>query len=191
MLRDAKVTFPNTRALKSSFAGGVRERRGRLAADNRRGLVDELVVLEGLDHEQGKVDTARDVAIEYGVAHVPAPHGQALALALLEVAAAHDGPARVAGKHPPARFHLVVDVHDASESSERAGDLHERLELPRIHVLAVARDVPPAREHEACPRTRVVEHRLGRSRRVLMDPPPDQHDEHPVAPGYRALADLA
>jgi predicted dithiol-disulfide oxidoreductase (DUF899 family) len=35
-----------------SCAGGVRERRGRLTADDRRGFVDELVVLEGLDHEQ-------------------------------------------------------------------------------------------------------------------------------------------
>src|SRR6266540_3070433 len=33
-------------ALKSSLVGGVRERRGRLAADDRRGLVDELVILE-------------------------------------------------------------------------------------------------------------------------------------------------
>jgi RND superfamily putative drug exporter len=32
--------------------------------------------------------------------------------------------------------------------------------------LAVARDVPPAREHEARPRRRVFEHRLGRARRA-------------------------
>jgi hypothetical protein len=51
--------------------------------------VDELVVLERLDHEEGEVDAAGEVALEDGVAHVPAPHGQALALALLEVAAAH------------------------------------------------------------------------------------------------------
>ena len=30
---------------ESSLVRGVRERRGRLAADDRRGLVDELVVL--------------------------------------------------------------------------------------------------------------------------------------------------
>ncbi len=52
----------------------MRKRRGRLAADNRRGLVDELVILEGRHHEQGKVHAARDVALEDGVAHVPAPH---------------------------------------------------------------------------------------------------------------------
>src|SRR4051794_41362165 len=69
-------------ALQGSSAGGMRERRGRLAADNRRGLVDELVVLEGFHHEQGEVHAARDVALEDGVAHVSAPHGQALALAL-------------------------------------------------------------------------------------------------------------
>jgi hypothetical protein len=71
--------------------------------------LDELVVLEGLDHEQGEVDAAREVVLEDGVADVPAPHEQALAPALLEVAAAHNGPARVAGKHPPARLHLVIE----------------------------------------------------------------------------------
>src|SRR6185437_9676404 len=175
---------------KSSLAGRVRERRGRLAADDRRGLVDELVVLESLHHEQGKVHAAREVALEDRVAHMPAPHGQALTLALLEVATAHDGPPRVAREHAPARLHLVVEVGEASEPRERATDLHERLELPRIHVLAVEGDVPPAREHEARPRRRVVEHRLGHARRVAVDPSRDQHDEHPVAPGDRPLDDL-
>src|SRR6266699_509453 len=74
----------------------MRERRGRLTADNRRGLVNELVVLEGRHHEEGKVHATRHVALENGIAHVPAPHWQALALALLEVAPAHDRPPRVA-----------------------------------------------------------------------------------------------
>lgn len=74
------------RHIEESVVGGVRERRGRLAADDRRGLVDELVVLEGLHHEQGEVHAARDVALENGIAHVPTPHRQALTLALLEVA---------------------------------------------------------------------------------------------------------
>src|SRR6266545_2985802 len=169
------------------YSARVRECRGRLAPDDRRGLVDELVILEGLHHEQGKVHAARDVALENGVTHVPAPHGQALALALLEVAAAHDGPPRVAGEHPPARLHLVVEVGEASQTRERAKDLHDRLELPRVHVLAVARDVPPAREHQARARRRMVQHRLGRSRRVPVDASRDQHDEHPVAPGDRSL----
>src|SRR5437660_10843493 len=52
----------------------MRERRGRLTADNRRGLVDELVVLEGRHHEEGKVQATRHVALENGIAHVPAPH---------------------------------------------------------------------------------------------------------------------
>src|SRR5438093_105546 len=62
---------------------------------------------------------------------------QALTLALLEVAAAYDGPLCVAGEDAPARLHLVVEVGEASEPRERAEDLHERLELPGIHVLAV------------------------------------------------------
>ena len=129
-----------------------KQRRGRLAADNRRGLVDELVVLEGRHHEEGKVHAARHVALENGVADVPAPHWQALALALLEVAPAHDGPPRVACKHPPARLHLVVEVHNASEAREPADDIHEHFDLPRVHVLAIASDVPPAREDQARPR---------------------------------------
>src|SRR5882762_9704819 len=95
-------------------AGGIRERRGRLTADNRRGLVDELVVLEGRHHEEGKVHATRDVAFKHRVAHVPAPHWQALAIALLEVAPAHNGSPRVACKHPPARLNL------SSRSTTRA-----------------------------------------------------------------------
>ena len=105
----------------------MRERRGRLAANNRRGLVDELVVLEGRHHEEGKVHPTRDVALEDGVAHVPAPHGQTLALALFEVAPPHDGPPRVACKHPPARLDLVIEVHDAGEARKPADDIHEQL----------------------------------------------------------------
>src|ERR671934_2769060 len=105
----------------------MRERGGRLPADDRRRLVDELVVLERLDHEQGEVDAARAVALENGIAHVPAPHGQALTLALLEVAAAYDGPPRVAGKDPPGRLHLVVEIGEASETRKRAEDLHDGL----------------------------------------------------------------
>jgi hypothetical protein len=74
---------------------------------------------------------------------VPAPHGQALAHTLLEVAATHDRAAGVAGEYPPARLHLVVDVEEAGET---AGDVDEELEPPRIDILAVEGDVPPARE---------------------------------------------
>ena len=101
------------------------------------------------------------VALEDRVADVPAPHGKTLALALLEVAPAHDGPARVAGEDPVARLNLVVQICEASEAREWAADLHERLELPRVHVLPVAGDVPAAREDETRFRRRVVEHRLG------------------------------
>ena len=60
------------------------------------------------------------VALEDGVAHVPAPHGQALALALLEVAPAHDGPPRVAGEHAPTGLNLVVEVHRSKELADPA-----------------------------------------------------------------------
>src|SRR6185436_16570956 len=102
----------------------MRERRGRLTADNRWGLVDELVVLGGRHHEEGKVHATRHVALEYGIAHVPAPRWQALALALLEVARAHDCPPRVACKHSSGRLNLVVEVHNASEAREPTNDVH-------------------------------------------------------------------
>src|SRR3954454_11934732 len=169
----------------------MRERRGRLTADNRRGLVDELSVLEGRHHEEGKVHATRHVALKNGIAHVPAPHWQALALALLEIAPAHNRPPRVACKHPSARLNLVVEVHNASEPREPTNDVHEHFDLPRVDVLAIARDVPPAREDHACPRIRGVENRLSRPRRVVVNAHWGKHDEHPFAPGYGALDDLA
>jgi hypothetical protein len=109
---------------------------------------------------------------------VPAPHGQALALALFEVAAPHDSPQGVAGEHPPASFHLIVEVCKASEPPKPAEDLHERFELARVDVLPVTRDVPPA---QARSRRRVVQHYLGRLGQVLAGPPRHEHGEHPVA----------
>src|ERR1700730_12425995 len=103
----------------------MRERRGRLRANNRRGLVDELVVLDGRHHEEGKVHAARDVTRKDGVAYVLAPHGQALALAFLEVAPAHDGPPRVACNPPPARLNLIVEIHYAREAREPTDHVHE------------------------------------------------------------------
>ena len=46
--------------------------------------------------------------VEDGVAHVPAPHRKALALALFELAAAHDGPPGIASEHPATGLDLVV-----------------------------------------------------------------------------------
>src|SRR3982074_3626471 len=131
-------------------------RRGRLTPNNRRGLVDELVVLEGRHHEEGKVHATRHVALENGIAHVPAPHWQALALPLLGLAPAPAAPPRGPCKPPWGPFNLVVEVHNASEAREPTHDVHEHFDLPRVDVLAVASDVPPAREDQACPRIRVV-----------------------------------
>src|SRR5213078_4357685 len=94
----------------------------------------------------------------------------------------------IARKHPPTRLHLIVEIGEPSETRERAEDIHDRVELPRIHFLAVAGDMPPAGENEARPRRGVVEHRLGRSRRIAVNPTVHQHDEHPVAARHRALS---
>src|SRR3990172_1880477 len=159
----------------------MRERRRRPAADDRWGLVDQLVVLEGLHHEEGEVYAPRDVAFQDWVAYMPAPHGQALALTLRQVAPAHDRPPPVPLKHSPTALHLVVDIQNAKEPHEPGQDLYGPLEPARVHILAVARDVPPAREDEARPRRRIVKNSLNRSRGVLVNPPRDQHGEHPVA----------
>ena len=93
--------------------GGMRERRRRFAANNRRYFVDERVIFEGCHHEEGKVHAARDVARQDGVANVPTPDWQTLALTFFEVAPSYNRPPRVACKHAPAGLHLVIEVHDA------------------------------------------------------------------------------
>src|SRR4051794_37575254 len=66
--------------------GGMRERRRRVAANNRRGFVDKRVIFESRHHEEGKVHAARDVARQDGVANVPTPDWQTLTLTFFEVA---------------------------------------------------------------------------------------------------------
>ena len=89
------------------------KRRGGLAADNGRGLMDELVILESFHHERGKVYSSGHVAFKNGITDVPAPYRQTLALTFFEVASAHDRPLFIAGKHPTACFYLVVNVYSA------------------------------------------------------------------------------
>jgi hypothetical protein len=100
----------------------------------------------------GKVDSAREVALEDGVAHVPAPHGQTLALALLEVAAAHHGPAGVAGENPPARFHLGHSATDAyGPTSEKVRRPTESASTPKARS-----GMPTSRTSTACASPREV-----------------------------------
>ena len=90
-----------------------------------------------------------------------------------------------------ARLHLVVEVGEAREAGEPAADLDERLQAPRVDVLAVAGDVPAAGEHEPRARLGVVEHRLRRAGGVALHAAWDEHDEHAVAARDRASDDLA
>ena len=53
------------------------------------------------------------IALENRIAHMPAPHGQALALTFFQVAPTDDGPLGITGKDSPARFFLVGDVNGA------------------------------------------------------------------------------
>ena len=138
----------------------MRESRRRVAANNRRSFVDKRVLFESSHHEEGKVHAARDVARQDGVANVPTPDWQALALTFFEVAASYNRPPRVACKYAPASLHLVIEVHYAGEASKPADDMHEQFDLLRVQVSAIPRNVPPAREHEARSRTCVVENSL-------------------------------
>jgi len=120
------------------------KRRGRTTADDSRGLVNQLIIFESLNHEQGKIYTASDITLENGVAYVPTPDGQTLALALLQAASAYDSPPSITCKNPPACFHLVVDVHKAKKPGDLAAHIQEPRECWRIHILAVACNMPPA-----------------------------------------------
>src|SRR5207248_9646208 len=130
-----------------------------------------------------------EVALEDGVDDMFTPHREALALAFLEVAAAHDSPPGIAREHPPAGLHLVIEVCESSQSCQRAKHLHDHLQLARIHILPVASDVPSAREDETGPWRRVVEHRLSGSRCVVVYATWRENHQHPVAPFDGALDD--
>jgi hypothetical protein len=81
-----------------------------LTTHNRRRFVHQLVVAERLHHKTSEIHTTGDVAFENGDAHMAAPHRQAVALTLFEIAASHDSSTAVAGKDATARFHLIVQL---------------------------------------------------------------------------------
>src|SRR3954454_16495389 len=121
---------------------------------------------------------------------MPTPHGQALALALLKVTPTHHSPPGVAGEDAAAGFDLVVQVGEAGEPGEWAADLYERLEPPGVHVLAVARNVPSAREHKPSTGRRMIKYGFSRSGRVPTESARNEHNQHPVAPSDCELDDL-
>src|SRR5690606_32070556 len=125
------------------------------------------------------------------VADVPAPDRQALALALLQVAAPHDGPAGVTGEDAAAGLDLVVDVGEAEQPGDGAEERHEQAQAERVAVEPVAGDVPAAREDQPGALRRVVEHGLRGAGRVAVDAVRDQDGENPVAPGDRLPDHLA
>lgn len=78
---------------------------------------------------ESRVHTAGYIALEHGLAHVPAPHRQTRACTLFKIVAAHIGPAGVAGKHPAACLNLIVDIYDAKQPTQPASDLNQRCEF--------------------------------------------------------------
>ena len=54
---------------------GMCERRGRAAADDGWGFVNQFVVYQGLDHEEREVDPTGQVAGEDRIADVATPDG--------------------------------------------------------------------------------------------------------------------
>src|SRR4051812_35691006 len=169
----------------------IAQRRGCVAADDRGGLVDQRVVGQRLDHEQGEVHTTREVARQYGIADVPAPDGQAFAWTLLEIAAAYNRPARIAREDPTSGLDLVVKVNHSGKTPNAREDLDLYAETQWIDILAIETDVPAAREQEPRARFGVVENRLRRARGVIRtNAPRCQDDEHSVAASDRAPNDV-
>ncbi len=117
---------------------------------------------------------------------MPAPDGKALAGPLFEVAAPHNGPARVAREYTPSGLGLVVKIDHASKPGESSRDVDLHLDLPRVDVCPVARRPPAAREHQARAGRRKVEDRLRSAGRVLLHPPRHEHDEHAIATRHGA-----
>ena len=114
----------------------MRECRRRATADDREGLLNKGVILERGDHEQCEINAPCPVALEDGIADVPAPDREPLALPLLQGAAAYDCPTSVAGKDAAARLNLVLEVRKASKACNRTKDSDERCESPRVLVQA-------------------------------------------------------
>ncbi len=48
-------------------SNGVRKCRGRLTADNCRGLMDQFVIPESLNHEEGEIQSAREIVFYTGL----------------------------------------------------------------------------------------------------------------------------
>src|SRR5207237_5888081 len=113
---------PSSRDMTPEPALCARRRhgRGRSATDDRGCLVYQLVVLKCRNHEQRKVHSARHVALENRVTHMPTPDRKTFALAFLQLASPHDGPPRVAGEHAPTGLDLVVEVHRSKELGDPA-----------------------------------------------------------------------
>ena len=86
----AQVTFPNAGALEGALARRRTRAPKASGGPQSRGPCEPVRRCPEPRHEKGEVDAARDVAFQDGITHVPAPHGQALTLALLKVAAAYD-----------------------------------------------------------------------------------------------------
>lgn len=143
------------------------KRRLRLAADDRWRLVDEGVVLQGMNHEEGKVNTPRQIARQDGILDMLAPDRQSLARAFFEVTASHHRPPLVAGENAPACLDLVLDFGDPHQPNDEADDREHHAKEKAVDVLAILCNVPAAGEHEACPRFAEVQDSLRSPTRVL------------------------
>src|SRR5207344_170889 len=94
-------------------------------------------------------------------------------------------------EHAAAGFDLVVEVDRPGELAEPPEHPYLPLEPPRVDILTVTGDVPPAGEHQPRARSREVQHCLSRPRRVPVDTPGNQHGEDPAGSRHRFLDDLA
>src|SRR5690349_13690096 len=96
----------------------VGERGWALTTNDRRSLLDQVVVLQRGYHKEREIDPPSQVALQDRVTNVPTPYRQPLTTAFFELARAHKSPARIAGEYSSARFHLIVKINLASQSCE-------------------------------------------------------------------------
>lgn len=159
---------------------GMCQHGRRFAAHNRRCLTNQIVVGERLYHKEGEIHAPCQIAGEYGIPDVSAPHGKTLAFAFFQVAPANNSPLRAAGEYPIARLYLIVQISDAQKAGNPAKDFHKNPELPWIDILTVSCDVPSTGEDKTSAWVCIVKHGLRRSSCVLLNAPWYENRKHAI-----------
>src|SRR5207244_9698284 len=141
----------------------------RPATHDRGRFAYERVVLQRLDHEQGEVDASRDVALQDGVADVPAPVEKTFALVLFQPAAADHVPRLLLAK-----IRRVASTWSGRSTTRAKAALRRAAQVAKATVHWSA----PRRAH-AAPCTAQASPKPPRTARGVLAHPVDQIDAPP------------